>query len=81
MVAAHHFLFALEESDPFEQIDNWMDPFLFQIGMSVHSLQMFLKTFLCQYNAPRLLHSTADYGCQSYFENFGVLLDVDQGYR
>ena len=58
-----------------------MNPFLFQIEMSVPSPKMILKTFVHQHNAPRLLNSTADYGRQSYFEHFGVLLDVDQGHR
>ena len=37
--------------------------------------------FLHQYSAPRLLHSTADYDCQSCFEHFGSQLNVDWGYN
>ena len=46
--------------------------------MSVPSLKM---TFMHHYNAPRVLHSTTDYGRKSHFEEFGALLDIDWGCR
>ena len=46
---------------------------LLQTATSAPSLKM---TFLHQYNAPRLLHSTADYDCQNCFEHFRSLLNL-----
>ena len=57
-------------------IIGWID-FLFKTAVSVPSPKM---TFLYQYNAPRLFHSTANCGHQSCFEHFRALLDVDWGY-
>ena len=55
-----------------------MNSFLFQTAMSVPFLKM---TFRYQYNAPRVLYSTTNYGHECYFEQFGALLDIDWSCR
>ena len=80
VVAAHHLLFTLEDTCPNKLIIGWIH-FYFRHWCLCLPWICFWRHFMHQYDAPRLLHSTTDYGHKSCLEHFGALLDVNWGCR